>query len=103
MEKHCRNWYFTTCESKSKKIKDTKHCIATNIYEWFIISAAYFEKLFLGNEAFAKEYEEWRKCKKVTKDTSLFYNEIAKPFIDKLENEIHYTFSIKKYMLTLCC
>jgi hypothetical protein len=82
-------------ERTEEKNKNIKYCIATNIYEWFIINAAYFEKLFLLNKAFVKEYEEWREFKKVTKDTSLFYNEIAKPFIDKIEDEIHSTFSIK--------
>lgn len=67
---------------------DIKYCVATNIYEWFIIDASYFEKLFFRNKAFVKEYEQWRDKEKVTHDTKLFYDSIAKPFIDKITDEI---------------
>jgi len=67
---------------------DIKYLIATNINEWFIIDASYFEKLFFRDKHLIKEYTEWRDGKKVTKDTNLFYNEIAKPAIDKIVEEI---------------
>ena len=67
---------------------DIKYCVATNIYEWFIIDASYFEKIFFRNKAFVKEYEQWRNKEKVTSNTKLFYDSIAKPFIDKLTDEI---------------
>ena len=77
---------------------DIKYCVATNIYEWYIIEASYFEKLFFRNKAFVNDYEQWRDGKKVTKDTNLFYNDIAKPFIDGLEEEINCTyFDIRDY------
>ncbi|OFX18439.1 MAG: hypothetical protein A2033_17550 [Bacteroidetes bacterium GWA2_31_9] len=77
---------------------DIKYCIATNIYEWYIIEASYFEKLFFRNKSFVKDYEQWRDGKKVTKDTNLFYNEIVKPFVDKLDEEITCTyFDIRNY------
>ena len=52
---------------------DIKYLIATNVYEWYIIEAAYFEKLFYRNKSFIKQYEEWRDKKKVTSDTPLFF------------------------------
>jgi adenine-specific DNA-methyltransferase len=77
---------------------DIKYLIATNIYEWYIFEASYFEKLFVRNRSFVKQYEEWRDGQKVLKDTTLFYNSIAKPFIDNLEDEIHCTFfDIREY------
>ncbi len=77
---------------------DIKYLIATNVYEWFIFEAATFEKLFYRNKAFVKHYEQWRDGQKVTKDTSLFYNDIAKPFIDELTDEITCTyFDIRQY------
>ena len=77
---------------------DIKYCIATNIYEWFIFDAKYFEKLFFEDKTFVKEYKNWRDGKKVTKDTNLFYTEIAKPFIDSLKIEIPCTyFDIRDY------
>lgn len=77
---------------------DIQYCIATNIYEWYIIEASYFEKIFFRNKSFVKEYEQWREGKKVTKDTNLFYNEIVKPFVDNLDEEILCTyFDIRNY------
>ena len=67
---------------------DIKYLIATNVYEWYIFEASYFEKYFYKNKSFVKQYEEWRDGKKVTKDTNLFYNDIAKPYIDNIHDEI---------------
>lgn len=81
---------------------DIKYLVATNINEWYIIEAKYFENLFYKNKALVKNYEEWRDGKKVTKDTGLFYNEIAKPFIDQLNEEIPCTyFNIQNYVKVL--
>lgn len=71
---------------------DIKYLIATNINEWYIIEASYFEKLFYRNKQFVKQYEEWRDGRKVTKDTFLFYNEIARPYIENLPDEIPCTY-----------
>ncbi len=85
-------------ERVDEKNIDIKYLIATNINEWYIFDASHFDKLFYGNRNFVKQYEEWRDGKKVTKDTALFYNEIAKPFIDSLEDEVPVTyFDIREY------
>ena len=81
---------------------DIKYLIATNINEWYIIEAKYFENIFYRNKALVKDYEEWRDGKKVTSDTNLFYNDIAKPFIAQLEDEIPCTyFNIQDYVKVL--
>lgn len=81
---------------------DIKYVIATNINEWYIFEASYFEKLFYKNKQLVKNYKEWRDGKKVTKDTSLFYTEIAKPHIDSIEDEIPCTyFNIQDYLKAL--
>lgn len=77
---------------------DIKYLIASNVHEWYIFEASYFEKHFYKNKSFVKQYEEWRDGKKVTKDTNLFYNDIAKPFIDKIDDDIPCTFfDIREY------
>ena len=77
---------------------DIKYLVATNIYEWYVFDASYFDKVFYGNKAFVKQYEDWRDGKKVTKDTALFYNDIAKPFIDTIDEEFAVTyFDIRDY------
>jgi adenine-specific DNA-methyltransferase len=67
---------------------DIKYLIATNINEWYIIESSYFKKLFYDNKEFVKNYKEWRDGKKDGIDTGVFYKDIAKPFIDKLQDEI---------------
>ena len=85
-------------ERIEEKNIDIKYLIATNINEWYIIEASYFDKLFYHNKQLVKQYEEWRDGKKVTKDTGLFYNDIAKPFIDSLTDEIPCTyFNIREH------
>lgn len=77
---------------------DIKYLIATNIYEWYIFDAATFEKLFYRNIHLVNEYKDWRDGKKVTKDTNLFYNNIAKPFVENLDEDIPCTyFDIRAY------
>ncbi|MEO5650242.1 MAG: hypothetical protein ABIR03_10020, partial [Ginsengibacter sp.] len=81
---------------------DIKYLIATNINEWYIIESKYFENIFYKNKGLVKDYEEWRDGKKVTRDTNLFYNEIAKPFIAQLTDEIPCTyFNIQHYVKAL--
>ena len=85
-------------ERVEEKNNDIKFLVATNINEWFIFEASYFEKAFFKNKSFVKQYEDWRDGKKVTKETTLFYNEIAKPLINDLEDEIPCTyFDIRTY------
>jgi adenine-specific DNA-methyltransferase len=85
-------------ERIEEKNIDVKYVIATNIYEWYIIEASYFDKLFLGDKKFVKAYEDWRDGKKATKNTDLFYNDIAKPFIEQLDIVIPCTyFDLRDY------
>lgn len=85
-------------ERIENKNNDIKYCVATNIYEWYIFEASYFEKLFYRNKGFVQKYNDWKEGKLVTKDTYLFYNDIAKPFIDSIEDEIPCTyFDIREY------
>ncbi len=75
-----------------------KNIVLTNIYEWYIIDAAYFDKLFYQNKQLVKDYQAWRAGQKVTSDTALFYTGIVKPLIESLEEEIPCTyFDIRSY------
>ncbi len=77
---------------------EIKYLILTNIYEWYIIDAAYFNKLFYQNKKFVKDYQAWSIGQKVSGDTALFYNDIAKPMIESLEEEIPCTyFDLRTY------
>lgn len=85
-------------ERLDKENIDLKYLIITDAYKWYIFEAAWFEKHFYRNAAFRKQYEEWRDEMKVTADTGLFYKSIAKPFIDKIEEDVNCTyFDIRNY------
>ncbi|MBN1252274.1 MAG: class I SAM-dependent DNA methyltransferase [Bacteroidales bacterium] len=80
-----------------------KHLIATNGYEWFLFKSDDFYKYFFKNKALIKEYQAFRDGNKDSSKNELFYNEIAKKYIEKVENElpfVHLDFtkkSIKEY------
>jgi len=81
---------------------DIKYLIITNIYEWFIFDASIFNQLFFENKAFLKDYKDWRDKQKITGNTNLFYNEIAKPYIETISKEIPCTyFDIRNYEAAL--
>jgi adenine-specific DNA-methyltransferase len=85
-------------ERVDEKNNDLKHIVVTNIKEWFVFDAVDFNKHFYDNAAFRKEYEQWRDGKKVNRSTVLFYDEIAKPFLDELAAPLEATyFNLKDY------
>ncbi len=84
------------------KNNDIKFLIATNIYEWFIFDATVFEHLFFKNKSLIRNYEQWRDQQKTSGNTDLFYNEIAKPFLDELKSEIPFTyFDLGEYIKSI--
>jgi adenine-specific DNA-methyltransferase len=77
---------------------DIKYLVITNIFEWFVFDAPEFERLFFNNKSFVKEYKGWIAKQKVSTNNDLFYNEIAKPFLSELSEEIQFTwFDIRDY------
>ncbi len=68
--------------------KELKHIIATNTYDWYIFDAADFERFFYDNKKIRKSYEDWNNGVLVGSNTDWFYNEVAKPYIDKELKEL---------------
>jgi len=89
-------------ERTQDKNDDIKYLVATNIYEWFIFDAVVFENIFYKDKKFVKEYEHWKNDRKVSSNTDHFYNEIAKPQIEKIKGDISFAyFSLKDYKILL--
>lgn len=85
-------------ERLENKNHSLTHLIITNIYEWFVFDANLFERIFTQNKSLQKTYKEWMAGQKVSTNTSLFYTEIAKPFLDELNKEISFThYDIREY------
>lgn len=76
---------------------DIKYLIITNTYEWFIFDASVFDNLFYKNNALMKDFIDWKSGRKARPDRDLFYNDIAKPFLKNLKEEIKFTwFDLKQ-------
>ena len=90
-------WYFLGERITQKNI-DIKHLIITNVYEWFIFDAQIFEKLFAQNKTLVKHYTDFINGTALGNKTEHFYKEIAQPFIEKVKEELHYTyFNLKDF------
>jgi len=83
-------YYLRERDGESKNT-DIQYLIATNINEWYIFKAAHFEDLFY-NTPFLKEYQSFVKKQKVTTKTNLFYDDLAKPYIDSITDVIPCTY-----------
>ena len=70
---------------------DIKYLIITNTYEWFVFDASVFDNLFYKNTALMKDFIDWKSGRKARPDRDLFYNDIAKPFLKDLKEEIKFT------------
>ncbi|MEZ0538942.1 type IIG restriction enzyme/methyltransferase [Fibrella arboris] len=70
---------------------DIRYCVVTNVYEWFIFDAVVIDRIFFRDAQLAKDYRDWAGGRKVSTNNDLFYNEIAKPFLAALDEEIPFT------------
>ena len=85
-------------ERVDAKNDDIKYLIATNINDWFIFKASDFNRIFYSDKVFLKSYEDWRDKNKVSGNTEHFYNHIAKPFVEGLDETLLCTyFNLKDY------
>ncbi|HRT67277.1 MAG TPA: hypothetical protein P5216_00895, partial [Bacteroidota bacterium] len=64
---------------------EIKYLIATNLYSWYIFDAVDFEKLFYNNKAFLQKFKNWNSDQLVSSVTDHFYYEIAKPYLDTIQ------------------
>ncbi|MEM8778744.1 MAG: class I SAM-dependent DNA methyltransferase, partial [Cyanobacteria bacterium P01_G01_bin.49] len=69
-----------------------KHLIITNVYEWFIFDAQDFERLFSQDKALVKQFNEFREKKLTGKNTSFFYENIAKPAIADKASDLNFVY-----------
>lgn len=77
---------------------EIKYLIATNINEWFIFDANFFEKFFAQNKTFVKQFTDFENGTLTGKTTDFFYKEIAEPFIETIKQEIEFAhFDIRDY------
>jgi Alw26I/Eco31I/Esp3I family type II restriction m6 adenine DNA methyltransferase len=79
-------------ETLNQKNNDLKNLIITNYIEWFIFDAGDFYHHFLKNTELVRLYKEYKGKSLFGTDTSYFYKYIASPYIEKIKNDIKYTY-----------
>jgi type II restriction/modification system DNA methylase subunit YeeA len=67
------------------------YLIITTVKEWYIFDAKVFEALFNKTD-FVKEYKKFKEGRYLSTSTDCFYNDIAKPYINSLTEEITATY-----------
>ena len=71
---------------------EIKHLIATNVYEWYVFDAAFFEKTFAQDKPLVKQFNDFEEGRLSGKSTDFFYKEIAEPFIAGLSFDICFSY-----------
>jgi Eco57I restriction endonuclease. len=85
-------------ERIDEKNTDLKYLAITNIYEHFFFDAQEFERLFYSDKQLIKEYEDFVNDRKVSSNTDFFYKEVAPKYIEKVKDQIEFTyFDIRDY------
>ena len=85
-------------ERHTNKNIQLKQLIITNIYEYFIFDAQEFESLFYSQKKLLKSFEEFSDGTLTSETTDFFYREIASEYINKVLDQITYTwFDIRNY------
>ena len=85
-------------ERISQKNLEVKYVIATNINEWYIFDANFFEKTFAQNKALVSQFIDFEAGRLAGKTTDFFYKEIAEPFIAQMQQEVDFThFDIRNF------
>jgi very-short-patch-repair endonuclease len=85
-------------ERITHKNLEVKHLIVTNINEWFIFDAQTFDRHFAQNKALVKQFEEFEGGRLSETRTDFFYKHIAEPEIEKVKEQINFTyFDIRTY------
>ncbi|MFV0468185.1 MAG: Eco57I restriction-modification methylase domain-containing protein, partial [Dysgonomonas sp.] len=85
-------------ERKTNKNLELRYLIITYINEWFIFDAQDFKRLFYDDKKFVGLFEQFDSKRSDDSSTSHFYKEIAAPKIEKVKNQITYTyFDIRTY------
>lgn len=71
---------------------EVKHLVATDVDSTFIFDATEFEKHFVKNKELVKQFKQFEAEILSGTKTEYFYKEIASPAIEKVKNELVYTY-----------
>ncbi|MHA7128635.1 class I SAM-dependent DNA methyltransferase [Algoriphagus namhaensis] len=85
-------------ERITQKNLEIKHLVVTNIHEWFIFGAQIFDRHFAQNKGLVRQFEDFEAGRLAEIKTDFFYKNIAEPAIEKVKDQITFTyFDIRDY------
>jgi len=88
-------------ERIDKENLGVKHLIVTDLNEFFIFNENDFEKYIYRDKQIRDVYETYKNS---GKDTTFFYQSVAKPLLDKIQDKFSFTWfevkAVKKYLKT---
>ncbi|MBI0397791.1 DUF7149 domain-containing protein [Cyclobacterium marinum] len=85
-------------ERITQKNLEVKRLVVTNIHEWFIFDALIFDRHFAQNKGLVKQFEDFEAGRLAEIKTDFFYKNIAEPAIEKVKDQITFTyFDIRDY------
>lgn len=79
---------------------ELKYIVITNMYEWCIIDALDYDRLFWRDSYFNKQYLQFINGQLAFRDTNQFYEKIAAPFVRDSKAILRYTY-FNLYELTI--
>jgi adenine-specific DNA-methyltransferase len=71
---------------------EIKHLIITNNLQWFIFDSQVFEQCFINDKALIKQFTDFNENRLTGKKTDYFYQEIAFPAIEKIKDNLIFTY-----------
>ncbi|MFC5191218.1 Eco57I restriction-modification methylase domain-containing protein [Algoriphagus aquatilis] len=79
-------------ERITHKNNSVRHLVVTNIYEWYIVDALHFDRLFAQNKKLVRDFEEFEAGRLADTKTDFFYKNVAEPELEKAKDKIPFTF-----------
>ena len=77
---------------------EIRHLIATDVYQWYIFDAAFFEKTFTQDKAFVRQFNDFEAGRLSGNTTDFFYSSIAESFVAGIAQEIEFAcFDFRDY------
>src|SRR5690606_18858915 len=64
---------------------EVRHLVISNMYEWYIIDATVFDRLFAQNKKLVRQFTEFESGRLADTKTDFFYKQIAEPAIAEVE------------------
>ncbi|HEX8428321.1 DUF7149 domain-containing protein [Hymenobacter sp.] len=84
--------YYFQERTSEVQLPELRQLVVTTGYEWFVFDAHEFHRVFWKYTELRQQFQKFKQGQTTAPDTSHFYNDIARPLLDKLETEVNFTY-----------